>query len=168
MKYDYLHESKEVFLIPSSPQPCSKLAEALLPLGYTEDDGFYYLKRTGEHPNWQSENIVSVDVYKDGQEIEAIEDEFDDEPCEWDKLKFEYLLATLPVYTIDLFVDGVTQVSEKLKYPLIYEGRKVSSQELKKEFRKCANELRRNVGEPGSKSVRIEIALTYPRKKKDM
>jgi hypothetical protein len=46
---------------------------------------------------------------------------------------------------------------------MTYKGRVVSGQQLKQALSDCADELRLNVGEPGTESVAIYIESTYPR-----
>jgi hypothetical protein len=50
---------------------------------------------------------------------------------------------------------------------MTYRGKVVSAQQLTEALLDCADELRLNVGEPGTEPVAIFIESTYPRKDGD-
>jgi len=156
MDYDFLHEAEEVYLVSDVPRRCSIIHSILVQLGYTLHEDVYSLDRQGHLPPWQSEAFV--DVYVMVGESEVFE------PSEaWDTVKLVYLLATLPSDGITTFVASVSQVSHLLRLPMTYRGKVVTALELEQALVGCADELRRNVGEPGTESVAIYVESTYPR-----
>jgi hypothetical protein len=160
MKYDFLHEAEEVYLRSDAPGQCSVIHSILEQLGYTLHEDVYSLERPGPAPLWQSESFVHVDILSGASEVY--------QPWEtWDTVKLVYLLATLPSDGITIFVASVSEVSRLLGIPMTYRGKVVSAQQLTEALLDCADELRLNVGEPGTEPVAIFIESTYPRKDGD-
>src|SRR5262245_28502431 len=131
MKYDFLHEAEEVYLVSDAPRPCSVIHSILEQLGYTLHEDVYSLERPGPVPLWQSESFVHVDILSGASEVY--------QPWEsWDTVKLVYLLATLPSDGITTFVASVSQVSQLLGIPMSYARRIVSARQLKEALWDCA------------------------------
>jgi len=155
MKYDFLHEAEEVNLVSDAPRQCSVIHSILEQQGYTLHEDVYSLERRGPIPLWQSESFVHVDILSGTSEVY--------QPWEtWDTAKLVYLLATLPSDGINTFVTSVSKVSQLLGIPITYRGRVVSAKQLEQALLDCADELRVNVGEPGTESVAILSSLHIP------
>jgi hypothetical protein len=156
MKYDFLHEAEEVYLRSEARRPCSVVHSILEQLGYTLHEDVYSLDREGALPPWQAEAFVDVYIMEGESEVY--------EPSEtWDTIKLVYLLATLPKDGIQRFAASASRISHLLRIPMTYGGKLVSEQDLTQALLDCADELRLNVGEPGTESVAIYIESTYPR-----
>jgi len=156
MNYDFLHEAEEVYLVSESPRQCSIIHSIPEQLGYTLHENVYSLERPEPIPPWQSESFVLVDILSGASEVY--------QPWEtWDTIKLVCLLATLPGDAITRFVASVSHVSCLLEIPMTHAGKVVTALKLEQALVDCADELRRNVGEPGTESVAIYIESTYPR-----
>lgn len=157
MNYDYLHESETVSLQTPSPRSCNELVPVLQTLGFTLHEDIFSLDRVGSIPPWQSSSWVDVDLFLRGTEI-------NDLSAQWDTIKLVYLLATLPREGISTFVASATKLSGLLGLPMMYKDQVVSAKELEAAFNDCADELEREVADPGSETVAIFIESTYPRR----
>ena len=79
-------------------------------------------------------------------------------------MRLRFLLATLPASALGTFVEKAALVSERLRLPMQFHGREVSKEELHASLMVCMEDLRRAIGEPGSKEVAAAIEATYPRR----
>jgi len=152
-----LHEAEDVWLIPQAVRWCAELWPILTDLGFRLDEDVFAIDRLGKLPVWQSRSIVVVHVLRDDREVF-------DEHSQWDRIKFRYLLATLPPNALETFVEKTALVAQRLQLPMQYRDRLVSKDELHASLESCLRELRQSMGEPGSKDVAAAIEMTYPRR----
>ena len=165
MDYTFLHEEEIVQFRPSEPQPCGPLWDNLQHAGFTLNEDIFLVRRQDTALNWQSEYVTMASIYLENEELFLDNEEAHDteENPLWDRLKLGYLLATLPREQINVFTSYVQRVSELIGLPILYDGKEISSEELNKLLHTLADELQRELDEPGSKWVMIYIKDTYPR-----
>ncbi len=156
MKYDYLHESETVCLHANTPRPCNEVVSVLEELGFTLHEDIFTLDRAGSIPPWESSSWVHVDFFLGEKEIYDLS-------AQWDTIKLVYLLATIPREGISKFVASASRLSMSLGVPMTYKDRVVTEKELEAALNDCADELEREVADPGSETVAIFIESTYPR-----
>ena len=157
MNYDYLHETETVRFEADQPRSCRDLARILRRLGFTRHEDVFSLDRKGRIEPWEFSSWADVDMLLNGEETFNL-------GGQWDTVNLVYLLATLPREGISTFVTAATQVSESLGLPMKYKDQVVGAKELEEALNACADELEREVGEPGSQTVNIFIQSTYPRR----
>jgi hypothetical protein len=156
-EYEYLHESEEVFFRSPARRPARELWQALLQAGfYLDDDVFILPHAVDRRSRWQSSAAGYVHVFAGDGEIY-------DEDAEWDSVRLNYHLATLPRNTIPTFVNAAAELAGHLDLPLEFRSETVAPEELHAALNGYADQLAASVGEPGSKDVRILIESTYPR-----
>ena len=155
--FDYLHEVEDVWLISREERCCGELWQVLTQLGFELDEDVFTIDRMGKLPMWQSRSIVSVHVFLDDQEVY-------DEGGRWNRVKFRYLMATLPSENLSVFVERTHSVAKGLGLTMEYRDRAVSKEELAAALNAAVDELRDAVGEPGTKDVAIAIEMTFPRR----
>lgn len=155
--YEYLHEAEEVLL---RAKPCRSARELwrLLPkIGFQLDDDVFTLPRTDRgRPRWQSDAIAYVTVLRGDEEL------YEDDG-EWDVVRLDYHLATLPRHFIWPFSASAAELAAHLNLPLEFRGAEVSPEQLRVRLMEYAEEVAAHFGEPGSKDVRMFIEATYPR-----
>lgn len=108
------------------------------------------------HPNWQSDALVSLAMYRNGEEVDAQE--------ECDELGFQYLLASLDAALVDPFLELVVTTQSAFGGVVEFSGKESSIDDIRRYIDSCITELMTEWGEePGSKTLDILIASSYPR-----
>ncbi len=159
---DQYHESEVVTLVGNRLRLRSALRGFMLDRGYRAEDGFYCLPRTDNVEVWQSDDVLDIDLIRDGVEIEEESDE--DEPeDEWDSLQATYLMASLPRRHITRFVDECSAIAAFFQLQLQYRGANWVAGDLRAELERIAQKLSNDFAEPGAKSLQILIGLQYPK-----
>ena len=85
------------------------------------------------HPNWQSEELVYVDLRRGGVAVDA------QESC--DSMCLSYPLATIEQSLIEAFLDTVEKVQQRLGGELYLDGQQVSVPEVKERLDACVADL---------------------------
>ncbi|MBT9556714.1 MAG: hypothetical protein IV100_11840 [Myxococcales bacterium] len=129
-----------------------EINRVLRSLGFRLHYDVYALPRPGPgpHPNWQSENVVEVEMIRAGVEVDA------QDPC--DTIRMIYPLATIDSPLIDTFLKALHDVSEAFGCALRLDGSTVELDDVSNYLTDCVSQLLQKWGEePGSKSLRAMI-----------
>lgn len=158
MNYDYLHEVEFVELFNSQGIPRSVLLPVFQKLGFKRNDDIVSLEREGKVPPWQAQTLVGVKILCNDEEVYGFGDD------DWDLLRLEYMLASLPFDLATTFIDVVFQVSKSLESPLVDQGKEINTEKLMTKLTQARDELLLETGgDPGSEFLQILIQSTYPR-----
>lgn len=126
-------------------------------MGAILDYDVYSFPRKDNHPIWQSESYAYVDLYINGNRVDAQD--------EVDRLKLIYPMATIPTQFITRFVEVTIELSDRLNVTPKFEDQKVDMSGLTKIFDKIVSELMTTWGEePGSESLAILIESNFGRR----
>jgi len=159
------HEKESVILRGTVRRSRGDLARYLRGLGFQAIDDFYTYPRPGRLPKWQSLDLLSVDVLIQGKAVYETEDDVaDGVATEWDSLRCDYLLATLPRECIVRAVALVGEICGSWQLELTYAESAVDSSELLARWNEIASNLASKYAPPGSEELAILIASSYPRR----
>lgn len=162
MKYS---EKVVVFLKSHKIYKRNYLHTCILQKGYISVDDFYKLPRHDKIENWQSLNILTLNLFLNEKEIyETIEDVEEGVSTFWDELKIKYLLASQPRENIGKFIDEVCYLIKEFDLELTYSNKKTSVEELEEIMNKMADELDNNDTPAGSEILDYLISLEYPKR----
>ncbi|WP_154668141.1 hypothetical protein [Pseudoduganella violaceinigra] len=158
------YEKLTVVLAREAPASRKEFHTWLKRRGYKSEDDFYYLKRKGRIPPWQTDAIVTVDIRLNSSAIyETEEDVEEGSSTAWNSLKLDYLMASLPRECIELFLEEVEQISNCFGLEVKFELAEVDVPSLRASLNVIADSLDRDFGGAGSEELAILIAQEYAR-----
>ena len=157
MDFSSLHEIESVRLISHEPRPYSDLSDCLSRFGFARHDDVFSLDRTDAPLPWQHSAVIEARTLINGEEV------YEDV---WDTVSLDYLFAFLPADYIDLYVETIFRVADCLELAPIFRDAPVDRIQLRAKLQSFVVELASEYGErPGSESLAVLIAETYPRKR---
>ena len=154
--YEYLHESENVEFRLTPARQLEDVIRSLTAVGFTYSDDILFLDRTDHVEPWQSMSVTEVTALGCGVEVY-------DRDQNVDVVELQYLLATLPPALLPTFVSSVECAARALGEAPHFRGKEITPEELSRILEGFVQEMRTEIGEPGSLGVRIEIERTYPR-----
>jgi hypothetical protein len=161
MKSDY-HEKETILLKGSQLHDRKLLHKWLRKRGYRSEDDFYYLQRKGRFRPWQTSTLITLNVRRGGHEIyETEEDLIEGIGTNWDELRSEYLMATLPRECIAAVTAEIAAIAAEFDLTIEYCGAVVDIAELASRLNAVADQLTSEFDEPGSEALAILIERQY-------
>jgi hypothetical protein len=140
------------------------LHSALKSMGYISEDDFYVFERDDDIQPWQSEELLTIDIRCDDKEVyETEEDIEENKGTVWDKLIVSYLMATMPIESIDSLIERIAEIQEKFNLNIVFQDKVLSLESLKKKINRIASELETTIAAPGSEELAILIDEKYSR-----
>ena len=155
--YDYLHEVETVEFPFTPARHLQDVIRSLTAVGFTYHQNILFLDRTDRGEPWQSIAVTEVSALSAGVEVYERDQNVD-------VVELQYLLATLPPALLQQFVSSVDRAASALGEAPRFRGKEITPEELSGLLEGFVEELRAEIGEPGSLEVRIEIERTYPRR----
>jgi hypothetical protein len=164
MKTEY-HEKETIVLKAPQPLDRTTLDKWLRKRGFRSEDEFYYLPRKGRCEPWQTSTIVSLDVRRAGSSVyETEEDMAEGLATNWDELRADYLLATLPRDYIASMVFEIDALVMQFGLKVEYQGETMAATELEMHLNAVADQLSKEWDAPGSETLAILIEQQYGNK----
>jgi hypothetical protein len=158
------HEVEQFILKSDKLNSRKQLHQFLRSRGFTSIDDFYVLDRKNQYPAWQSEEVISLAIRRDGTEVyETAEDMEEYGATDWTDIQCEYLLATLPRECIALALDEVGCLCKEFDLKVYWNGRVLGVPELSDELHSIADQLSQEFGEPGSEALDLIIEEEFDR-----
>lgn len=158
------HEVEVLVLKSAQKQSRRRLHEYLCAEGFASEDDFYYLNRRDKIAPWQSSSLVEVSIFLEHAAVYGTQEDIKEQgDLLWDELHAEYLFATLPRCCIGEFLDIAFRLAEAFNLGVWYGGKCVSKSAAMSAFLQIADQLVKEVDEPGSESLRILIQMHYER-----
>jgi len=157
------HEKEEIRLSASESKSPSELHVFLKGRGFTSEDDFFYLDRRDTPESWQAISVISINVYWQGVAVDDTDDDTAEAPRQWDELRVEYLLASLPPAFIDQCVLECEALADRFGLRIQLNGDPMKPGELRSALRDVADGLAEQWYEPGSEALGILIAESYGR-----
>jgi hypothetical protein len=158
-----LREYEEIF-VSLSPLNVrfSQLAKILYELGFKRTDfsegDVFYLKRSDRVEKCQTDDLINVYSFSDGQELFY----FKDEDPVIDEVQLGYLLAYMPIENLESFIHQVWRLANRLDSKVHFSGSAISAEQLTSAIQSYADELTKAVDKPGSMKLYQAISKLYP------
>ena len=156
-----LHEREEIWLKASDNLPRLELQNLLFSRGFKAEDDFYFLDRPDAPKPWQAISVMTIDVLFRGSMIKDLEEECDAEAGEWDTLRIEYLMASLPTQFIEDCAKECEAIASRFGLQIKLGNAVLERGQLQSRLQKIADNLASEVDEPGSEALGILIAQLY-------
>ena len=115
-------------------------------------------KRQDHIEQWQTENLVTVDVLRSEEEL----DYYDDEVQELDCIKLGYLLPWQPINNANIFIDKVWELSETLSTPVLFNNKDINKDGLLSVIIDLGKDLEERLEAPGGEFLAQAIAEDLP------
>ena len=103
---------------------------------------------------------MTVDVFKMGNAVYETEEDVAEKASEWDELRIEYLLASLPPAFIESCAIECEALAAKFDLQIELSSKPIQPGQLQTHLEDIADKLTASWGEPGSETLGILIALT--------
>jgi len=158
-----LHEAEIIRLISAHEQCLCDLHLYLVRLGFLYEDDFYILERKDSVMPWQTEEIMTIDIYYQGFHLYESEEEIiGNQDQKWDELKVEYLLATLPENCMKILFSQLKLICAQFGLSVHYESNAVTLNDLEELFKRFSDELEVSYGgRAGSENLAMLIEQQY-------
>ena len=160
MENDY-HEKETIRLSASEPKSRCDLHVFLKGRGFTSEDEFYFVDRPDTPKPWQAISVVTVNVYRQGSAVYETEEDVAETPGQWDELKVDYLLATLPPAFIEKCAVECEALAAQFGLRIELGGEAIKPGQLQSTLQQIAHKLTTAFDEPGSETLGILIAESY-------
>jgi hypothetical protein len=162
MKNAY-HEKEIIRLSASAPRSRRDLHAFLKERGFKSEDGFYFIDRRDGPKPWQAISVMTVNVFNQDSAACETEEEAAGNPGEWDELKVDYLLATLPASFIGTCASECESLAAQFDLQIELGNASIKPGELQSALLQIADDLTAEFDEPGSETLGILIELSYGR-----
>ncbi|MBC3876119.1 hypothetical protein [Undibacterium flavidum] len=160
MKNQYVEEVA-VILRSNNPLPRVDLHKSLKQFGFISEDDFYYLRRKGKVASWETDCLMTINVFSANSDTYETEDDIEEGICSnWDSLHISYLMASLPREFINTFVSEIEKIKLRFALQLVFEDITMEVSELTLKLSKIADDLEK-FGGVGSKELKILISYEY-------
>ncbi len=131
---------------------------------YLSEDDFYVFERDDDSQPWQSEELLTIDIKCDDKEIYETEGDIEEDGgTVWDRIVVSYLMATMPIESIDSLLEKVAEIQEKFNLDIVFQDKILSLENLEKNMKRIANELEATIAPQGSEELAILIEEKYNR-----
>ena len=157
------HEKEIIRLSANKPKARRELHEYLKERGFASEDDFYFLDRPDTPKPWQSISVMTVDVFNRGSTVHETEEDIAEYPGQWDELRVDYPLATLPPFLFETCVAECEALAVRFGLQMELGGDFITSGQLRSTLMKIADDLTAELDEPGSETLRILIEQSYSR-----
>lgn len=162
MNQNLYHEKETIVLAAESPQSRAELHRFLLELGFKSIDDFYDFERSKRGPIWQSESVLSIEVLRGGIPIDDYDEEIEEGTArEWDELKCDYLLATLPTECIATATFLLAAIGDRFGLTIRFEGADCTAAQVGERLADAATEVEKSFAPAGSEELAILIEEHY-------
>ncbi len=151
------HEKKEIRLIGRELRSRKELHSFLRSRGFKSEDDFYFLDRIDQAQPWQAISVMTIDVIRGGAAIYETEEDIKDKTTQWDELKVEYLLASLPRDCIARCAIECECIANAFGLDISLGGEAFTRGGLQTALEQIADKLSVEVDEPGSEALGILI-----------
>jgi hypothetical protein len=162
MTDDY-HEKETIRLFGGGPKSRRDLHAFLIARGFTSEDEFYFIDRPDRPKPWQSISVMTVNVFNQGLAAYESAEDIAEPATEWDELKVDYLLATLPASFVEKCAVECETLAARFDLQIELGDAPVKPGELQSALQKIVDHLTDQFDEPGSESLGILIELSYGR-----
>ena len=140
------HEMIDIHFELGDKFSAGKINRLLKELGATLHYDVYSFERQEPHPVWQSSHFAAIDLLIDDEEVDA------QDGC--DAIRLSYPLATIGSEYVSRFVNLVYALATKLECAPMFEGVRITQEELIEYCEGCITELMEKWGEePGSETL---------------
>jgi len=154
-----VHEKEVFHLRSSSIMNWSMVEPAMTELHFQLTDDFTERMREDPKEKWQSEAIASCNFERDGMNVYPDEEDFD-------LIRYEILVPTLPEEVTKHAIDALFALSEKLQLQVFYRKQPVSRSQCEAMMKSWLADILAEIGDvAGSESAAILIHMEYERKR---
>ena len=158
------HEKETVYLKAQRRFDRVSLDKWLRDYGFKAEDDFYYIPRKDRCEPWQSPTVLSIDIRLAGKDVyETEEDVVEGRTTQWDELKIEYLLASVPRDCIKTLIGVISELIRDFPVGGEYMGERVTTEILAHRLNEIADRLTKEWDAPGSETLAILIEQAYGR-----
>ncbi|GAA5497024.1 hypothetical protein Rhal01_03212 [Rubritalea halochordaticola] len=160
---DDYHEKETITLTAGETKSRSELHSFLKSRGFKSEDEFYFVDRPDSPKPWQAISVMTVNVFNQGSAVYETEEDVAEAPGQWDELKVEYLLASLPQSFIEKCAIECETLAAQFDLQMELGGEAIKPGQLQSTLQKIADKLTSELNEPGSETLGILIAQSYGR-----
>lgn len=161
---DNYHEKEAIRLVAREPKSRWELHRFLKERGFTNEDDFYFLDRPDQPKPWQSISVMTASVFYQGAAVYETEEDMEEKPGQWDELRVDYLLATLPTSFIETCAVECEALAAQFELALEVNGNPINPGQLRSMLQQIADQVAAEWDAPGSEFLSILIEQSYPRR----
>jgi hypothetical protein len=149
-------ESFKLDIIPPNPILVTDLYSLLIDSGFTFRNDVASYARFDKCEPWQHDSIVETEVYYNGEEV------YDFDEGRWSSMALKYLVASLPFYLHETYLDITFSLAERICSSVYFQGSLATRESAKRNLTSIRDDLLASSGaEPGSEVLAIAIFDSY-------
>ena len=157
------YEKEIIRLTAVESKRFGELHEFLKKRGFKHEGDFYIIDRLDTPKPWQAISILTLNVFGQGSSVHKNEENIVGQSGEWDELKVDYLLATLPAFYIEKCAIECEALAIQFDLKIELNGVSIKLGQLQAALQQIADKLTSEWDEPGSEIIGILIEQSYGR-----